>query len=828
MPGPACQPVRDLSFHGARGVLDSPRMSDEGQEIAYCHACGGAMEVSNVAPFSNVGCPECGKHTRVKREFGPYTLVRTHAIGGMSVVFAAHDNTLQREVALKILNEDFSADEKRIVSFEEEARLTASISHPHVVRLLTTGRAFNRYYIAMEFVGGGHLERKIRDSGSLPEVEVLQLALEVADGLRAAHAAGLIHRDVKPGNILFDGEGNAKIVDFGLALVTQGGNAKADEIWATPYYVPPEAIDGRTEDFRSDLYAFGATLYHALAGKPPCSEETMATARLREAKKRVVPLDQAAPWLSMETCAVVDRAMAYDPGGRFRSYEELIDSLNLALRRARSQADHKPPPTTARTPSAAGKQRRSSSRRIGERIGLLAGMLAVVAAIGFGVWWIGQPDHKGNGSPVGGNGGKTKPPPKNKSRDNEISIKVGRDYAAAREALTKKDYPDAEGRFAALLNAPKVPEPTATLAGVEAAIAALLDGRSEDARARATAVVKHVDGLDTSADPACRVLGNAADRISDLKPDAPGESPPGKPADLAAALLLALKNWEQGCHQQAVGWFTQAAASKAGDNEWSSTYRQLATAYLADHEVLVETDYDTLPDTIEGCEAYKLKLDAGLKRIQTRGRASFNIHQRKLQLASHARALQREIVRNQEPDKGDSMADKLPVIKQLIAQAQFSTAVEQLKSLKPGNRADVVSQGAWVYLTRASATFIGDLAEDLKTGATGVKLSTRDGAVSYDRVTGIGVSGPQLATGEAAAVEVPWGKLSPADLIALHQQIVRNETNPLEQARRHEQAIAFQFLAGDRENAEAAAGRLAASSPAFRQRWTEAMQALKL
>ena len=180
------------------------------------------MDVSAVAPFSNVECPNCGKHTRVKREFGPYTLVRRHAVGGMSMVFVAHDNTLDREVALKILSEDFSADERRIAAFEEEARITASFSHPNVVRVLTTGRAFGRFYIAMEFVPGGHFEHQIRERGKIPELEMLPLAIEVAQGLKAAHAAGLIHRDVKPGNILLDAEGHAKLVDFGLALVTPG------------------------------------------------------------------------------------------------------------------------------------------------------------------------------------------------------------------------------------------------------------------------------------------------------------------------------------------------------------------------------------------------------------------------------------------------------------------------------------------------------------------------------------------------------------------------------------------------------------------------------
>ncbi len=601
--------------------------------------------------------------------------------------------------------------------------------------------------------------------------------------------------------------------------------------------MPPEAIDGRDEDFRSDLYAFGATLYHALAGKPPCSEETMATARLREAKKRVVPLDQAAPWLGMETCAVIDRAMAYDPGGRFRSYEELISALQSALRHAESAAARQPPPTSghpAGSARAGRMQRRSKSRRIAERVGMGIGMLAVVAAIGFGVWWINKPDAddsgSGNGNAGSGDGNQGKQPPDDDkaSTNPDAGVKIGRDYAAARNALVGKNYPDAEARFAALLGMPKVPEPTATLAGVESAIAALLDGRSSDARVRAAAVSKHVSGLDPSSDSACRVLGAAADLVADLKPDPPAETPPGTPAELAAALLLALKNWEQGCHQQAVGWFEQVAASAAGDDEWASVYRKLAENYLADHKVLTATDYDTLPDTISGCEEFKIRLDDGLKQLQTRGRAAYNLRQRQLQLARQARDLQRAAVKDAPPEKSESLADLLPEIDKLVAEGMFEKAVERLKGAELKAEEDLLGRSAWVYLIESSSTFIADLAKDLAAGAAGVKVSTKDGAAAYDRVAGVGKTGLQLAAGAGAPVEVAWGAIAPADLITLHQLVVRNESNPLEKARRHEQAIAYQFLAGDRESAVTAAGRLAESSPAFRQRWSEAMKAFQL
>ncbi len=219
-------------------------MAEGEEEIVLCYSCEAPMNVAAMPPYSRVACPTCGTENRVKKQFGPYLLSRRHAIGGRSSVFIATDETLGREVALKILSEEYSSDEKRITAFEEEARLTASFSHPHVVRVFTTGKAFGRFYIAMELVPGGHFEHQIRERGKIPEKELLPIAIQVAEGLKGAQAAGLIHRDVKPGNILLDSEGNAKLVDFGLALVTKGGKAKATEIWATPYYVPPEAIEG--------------------------------------------------------------------------------------------------------------------------------------------------------------------------------------------------------------------------------------------------------------------------------------------------------------------------------------------------------------------------------------------------------------------------------------------------------------------------------------------------------------------------------------------------------------------------------------------------------
>lgn len=462
------------------------------------------MDVSQVAPFSNVECPSCGKHTRVKREFGPYTLLRRHAIGGMSVVFIAHDNTLDREVVVKILNEEYGANENRISAFEEEARITASFSHPHVVRVFTTGRAFGRFYIAMELVGGGHFEHHIRERGSIPEGEMLPLAIQIAEGLKAAQSAGLIHRDVKPGNILLDVSGNAKIVDFGLALVTKGGKAKAAEIWATPYYVPPETIEGQPEDFRSDIYAFGATIYHALAGKPPCDEESMDTNKLREAKRRVLPLAKMAPWVSLDTCLAVDRAMAHDPNQRFRSYNDLLSALETARQRLASGV----PVTPASVARQAANRRR-------EKMSLIVAGIMVLVALAFGVWWVGRSQQE---EPVVSGPSSLASSGKSPGKDGSDGQRAGSAYREAGEALRAGDYAKAGLLFSAVRDDSGVLEPTGSWAACQVVVCAFLNGSSDDAREEATKAITHLSNAPGVDSQVSEGLMMALDKIKGPRP----------------------------------------------------------------------------------------------------------------------------------------------------------------------------------------------------------------------------------------------------------------------------------------------------------------------
>jgi len=590
------------------------------------------MDVSAVAPFANVECPQCGKQTRVKLEFGPYTLLRRHAIGGMSMVFAALDHTLGREVALKILSESFSVNERRIAAFEEEARITASFSHPNVVRVLRTGRAFGRFYIAMEFVPGGHFEQQIRERGKIPELEMLPLAIEVAQGLKAAHSAGLIHRDVKPGNILLDAKGHAKLVDFGLALVTQGGKAQAAELWATPYYVPPETVEGYPEDFRSDIYAFGATLYHALTGKPSCGEETMATDVLRDAKKRVIPLSLRDPTISPETCRVIEKAMAYNPNARFSSYDDLIANLTAVLRKLKNGR-------TDVVDSAA--IRRAEKKRKERAIGISLGFaLVVLAAVcGTALWWINRP------KPV--NTVKD-PPPVDAVTQPQVpdnSANIMKSYREARAAVAAKDFEKAAGDFVILYQNPAVQEPTRTLAGVEAVLAQFLNGRASEARNQARDTANHAKSLPQNS---ARVSDELTARLGKLDqfPPLPGPAANAPLTDASrtlAAMLAGLKNWEQGMPAPAAACFKAVVAAKLPpDDQWAAIYQQLAADYLTDYQLLSGPLFATEPVDKESCETAIRELEKALDNLKTRGRAKFDVRAWQLDLAKKASRLEPE------------------------------------------------------------------------------------------------------------------------------------------------------------------------------------------
>src|SRR5579862_8609640 len=222
--------------------------------IQECSTCGALLDVSGEEPFALMHCPTCGAAMRVRRNFDHFEIQEELGAGGMGTVYRAQDMTLNRPVALKLLHRAHSENPEYIQQFQKEAATTASINHPHVVKVYSTGQDNGLVYIAMELVDKGSLERLMETDHRLPEVQVLSVGIQIAQGLQAALERGLIHRDIKPGNILFADAVTAKIVDFGLAILQEHTTHDSEEVWATPFYVAPETVEGKAEDFRSDMY----------------------------------------------------------------------------------------------------------------------------------------------------------------------------------------------------------------------------------------------------------------------------------------------------------------------------------------------------------------------------------------------------------------------------------------------------------------------------------------------------------------------------------------------------------------------------------------------
>ena len=207
--------------------------------------------------------------------FGDYELERELGQGGMGTVYLARDTGLNRKVALKILRHDLSDDPSFSRKFLDEVEVTASLSHPNIIRVYTLGEQDGRLYLVMEHLDEPSLEQRMDSEKKIPERDVLETGIGIASALQFANEeTGLIHRDIKPGNILF-GRGNiSKLADFGLAAGARSALGQQDEIWGTPYYVSPERLSREEEDIRSDIYSLGATLYHALAGRAPFEAES--------------------------------------------------------------------------------------------------------------------------------------------------------------------------------------------------------------------------------------------------------------------------------------------------------------------------------------------------------------------------------------------------------------------------------------------------------------------------------------------------------------------------------------------------------------------------
>src|SRR6188472_1432691 len=244
---------------------------------------------------------------------GRYRVLKKLGSGGMADVYCAEDTQLGRRVALKLLYRRFAEDEEFVERFRREASSAAGLQHPNVVAVFDRGEFDGTYYIAMEFLEGRSLKQIVRQDGALEPDRAIDLVIQILKAARFAHRRGIVHRDIKPHNVIVDDEGRAKVTDFGIARAGASDMTETGSIMGTAQYLSPEQAQGHPVDARSDLYSIGVVLYELLTGRVPFDGESAVTIALKHVAEEPVPPGQLNPAVPPALEAVVMRAMAKDP-----------------------------------------------------------------------------------------------------------------------------------------------------------------------------------------------------------------------------------------------------------------------------------------------------------------------------------------------------------------------------------------------------------------------------------------------------------------------------------------------------------------------------------
>ncbi len=264
--------------------------------------------------------------------------------GGNGNVYRAWDTTLERFVAVKLMRKELMQDPKAMEGFYREARACAKLNHTNIIHIYTFDEWEGHQYLVMELADRGSLDQRIEKLRVLPELDVLDFGISIGSALSTALKYNLLHRDIKPGNILYNVDHEPKLVDFGLARSTEAEVEAGDVTEGTPYYVAPEKIKREPETFLSDMYSLGATMYHAATGHVPFDAPTVEELVAAQVQTPLTPPNLVVPELTQLTSDALVKSMAKNPADRFLSYEDFILALEVArgaLLRAQSQG---PPP----------------------------------------------------------------------------------------------------------------------------------------------------------------------------------------------------------------------------------------------------------------------------------------------------------------------------------------------------------------------------------------------------------------------------------------------------------------------------------------------------
>ena len=309
---------------------------------------------------------------------GRFDLVELIGKGGMSSVYKAHDHLLDRVVAIKILHPHYTQDEEYVERFRREARSVAQLSHQNIVTVIDRGEDGGRQYIVFEYVDGENLKQLVERTGPVPVRDVLVLGLQMGRALAFAHGRGLIHRDVKPQNVLLNSDGQAKMTDFGIAReVDVQGVTITGTVLGTSEYIAPEQARGQPVDAQTDVYSLGVVLYELLTGAVPYEGETFVTVALKHVNEPTPSVLARRPDVPPRVALAVERAMAKSPADRFESMDELVDELEACLAELDPGSEQATMIARGTVPAA----QRAQPRRRRRRRGVLWPAAAVLAVL---------------------------------------------------------------------------------------------------------------------------------------------------------------------------------------------------------------------------------------------------------------------------------------------------------------------------------------------------------------------------------------------------------------------------------------------------------------
>ena len=576
-------------------MQDSP---EKVPSFSQCPECQHSLDVSGLPPYMKIECPHCGASIRVRTRMGQYQITNLLGEGGMSQVFKAFDLYLGREVALKVLHQSLSRDSALTTMFEREAKLTASILHPNVVKVFTVGNEDGYFFIAMELVDATSLEQVIATSGALSEKNVLDVAHDVVAGLKAAYQEGLIHRDIKPGNMLVTKEGTSKLVDFGLA-VQLGGDDESEDLWATPYYVPPEKLDGETDTYLGDIYSLGATLYHALTGKPPFEANTSSLEALKQIKTADLNLKVEAPTSSKATVKLIERMMAYRPEARPQSYNLLLADI-IDIERKEFGVDR-------------NKSRSSGTNQ--KNPWLIAGVFSAFLAVAAILWFTNQESRsssESDGISVGDDDGGI--------------ISAGAEsnatqFLKGRELLVRGEFNDALNIFSDLSGASSLSPSTQMWSHFFAGTLQLFLGEEVDSRATFGNITKIDPGMEEGVGDVVAFLYRASELLaSDLPLMERTISFESDIIDSVGLLAAGVKNWQQGDFESGVALLEEFASSQPPEGFiWIHELKSSVEVFRRDYKRLVKLPNPTRKNGTDLLQSDRKSLTAALEEIETRG-----------------------------------------------------------------------------------------------------------------------------------------------------------------------------------------------------------------